>query len=88
MQQEVPKSLEEAKAMMESLVEAMRNSLRDGVASRTLEHDTIVDLAYELGSTAIMVKLAAQAGGPRSYASLSALVLIWRAKYEAIHGAD
>lgn len=88
MQQEVPTSLEEAKAMMDSLIEAMHHSLRNGVASRTLEHDTIVDLAYELGAVATMTKLAAKVGGPKSYASLTALVMVWRAKYDSIHGAD
>lgn len=88
MQQELPKTIEEAAAMMELLVEAMRDSLRNGTASRVLEHDDAIDLAYELGTVATMAKLAVKVGGPKSYVSLSALVLVWRAKYEAIHGAD
>ena len=88
MQQEIPKTIEEAKAMMDSLIEAMHNSLRNGEASRVLEYDDAIDLAYELGAVATMAKLAAKVGSPQSYASLSALVLVWRAKYESIHGAD
>ena len=88
MQQELPKTIEEAKAMMDSLIEAMYNSLRNGTASRVLEYDDAINLAYELGTVATMTKLAVKVGGPKSYASLAALVLVWRAKYEAIHGEE
>lgn len=88
MQQQLPKTIEEAKSMIDTLTDAMLHSLRNGKASSVLEHDTLVELAYELGAVSTMAKLAARVNGPQSLPSLTALILVWRAKYESIHGEE
>lgn len=88
MQQELPKTAEEAMTTLHTLVEAMKESLLSGTASKTLEHDTIVDLAYELGSTSAIVSMAARGIGPKSLEGFNALIVAWRDRYNAIHGED
>lgn len=73
--------------MIESLLTSFTESLMHGKASQCLEHTDAIELALEVGTIKTFVALAKRTDGPR-LSSLTALIVVWQAKYDAIHGAD
>lgn len=86
--QQLPQTKQEASEALRSLIDEFIESLTRGKASQTLEYDTAIDLAVELGATRTTIKLMDKFPDMAAIGGLVSLLLIWRAKYEAIHGAD
>lgn len=78
------KPISEVKKEFDIVYDEMSHSLKYGKASEVLEHDTVVDLALNLGRAHTLANFAARTGGLKSHVSLTALVSIWKAKYDAI----
>lgn len=87
MQQEIPKTLEEAIVAVNSLIDDFIDSLRSGKASQVLEHDTAIELAVDLGACRNMVKMLSKVQADRAPRSgLVAMLILWRERYDALHG--
>lgn len=89
MQQELPKTAEEAVVAVNSLINDFIESLRSGKAAQVLEHDTAIELAVELGSCSSMVKMISKIQADRAaHSCLVAMLILWRERYAALHGVD
>lgn len=87
MQQNIPKTKEEAVVAVNSLLDAFIDSLRGGKASQALEHDTAIELAVELGACRNMVKMINKMPANKAtHSGLVAILLLWRERYDALHG--
>lgn len=74
--------------MIESLLTSFTESLMYGKASQCLEHTDAIELAIAVGTLKTFVALAKRTDGPRALSSITALIVVWQAKYDSIHGAD